>query len=123
VKLHKICNAAVLGVSLLMAGGAFAAEKQSVKLFNPVSVEGKTLDPGDYTVEWTGTGTNVELNFMQRNHVVATVPARVAESEKAATGNGITTTEGNGGSRELAQIRFRGKKMYLDLGAGQAAAK
>jgi hypothetical protein len=122
MNLRRVCSAAVLGMSLLLASGSFAAEKASVKIYDPVMVGGKTLTAGDYTLQWEGTGSNVELNFLRGKTVIATAPARVVELAKPAIGSGTTTTEASNGGRALAEIHFRAKKMSLELGEPQSAA-
>src|ERR1700730_12041806 len=65
--------------SLLLGISAFAAPatKGTLKLFDSVSVQGKQLAPGQYTVEWNGEGPNVELSITNGKGAVASVPARV----------------------------------------------
>ena len=48
------------GAMLLVASGAFApnATKGTLRLYETVSVQGKQLPPGNYKVEWNGTGAN-----------------------------------------------------------------
>ena len=72
----------MLGLALLLASSAFAATKASLQLSNPVMVNGTKLKPGDYKVEWEGTGPNVELSIMQGKNVVAKVPAHVVELQR-----------------------------------------
>ena len=48
---------------LLLASGAFAANKVSLSLQHPATVNGTQLKPGDYKIEWDGTGNAVELRI------------------------------------------------------------
>ena len=78
----------VAAASLLLAGGAVAAgaSKGTLHLFENVTVQGKQLAPGDYKVEWTGEGPNVQLSIEQGKQTVA-VPARVTPvNEKNPSG-------------------------------------
>ena len=43
-------------------------------LYEKAKLEGKVLNLGDYQVEWSGTGQNVELNIVQGRDTLATVP-------------------------------------------------
>src|SRR3979490_769222 len=63
--------------SLLLGASAFAAPatKGTLKLFEPVTVQGKQLAPGQYTVEWNGEGPNVQLTIASGKNEVANVPA------------------------------------------------
>lgn len=122
MSLTRICNAAVLGASLLLASGAFAAEKAPLTIYDPVSVAGKQIKPGDYTLQWEGSGPNVELNILQGRKVVATVPARIVKTDKPTKGSGMVTETNGDGSRSLSEIHLGGKKLSLEIGEAQAAA-
>jgi len=65
--------------SLLLCAAAIAAKtnEKTMHLYEKAKLEGKVLNPGDYQVEWSGTGPNVELNIVQGRDTLATVPARV----------------------------------------------
>jgi hypothetical protein len=60
---------AVLGAAFLFSTSAFAQSENKGKLSVPetITVEGKQLPPGDYKVEWDGTGPNVEDSEGKRN--------------------------------------------------------
>ena len=71
-------DANVYGLALLLATSVFAAtNKGSMQLQDPVTVSGKQLRAGDYSVKWDGSGPNVELSILKGNKVVATTPARL----------------------------------------------
>ena len=120
--MKPVYNALVLGMGLLLATGAVAAEKSSLTLHDPVSVAGKQLKPGDYTLQWEGGGPNVELNILKGNSVVATTPARLVELSKPSAGTGMTTRTHEDGSRSLSEIHLRGKRFSLEIGGPQTAA-
>lgn len=65
--------------SPVLCATAFAAKtsKKTMHLYEKAKLEGKVLNPGDYKVEWSGTGPNIELNIVQGRDTLATVPARV----------------------------------------------
>ncbi len=75
----KVSKSLVLGLALLMASSAFASSKANLELINAVTVNGTTLKPGDYKVQWEGSGPNVELSILKGKDVVAKVPAHVVE--------------------------------------------
>src|ERR1700756_3742838 len=79
MKFATASKSVVLGLALLLASSAFAGTKVSLLLSDPVTVNGTTLKPGDYKVQWEGTGPNVELSFLQGKNVVAKTPAHVVE--------------------------------------------
>ena len=80
MKFANISKSLLLGLALLLATSAFAAaNKGSMQLLDPVTVSGKQLPAGDYSVKWDGTGPNVEVNILKGNKVVATTPARLID--------------------------------------------
>ena len=113
----------LLGLALLLATSAFAANKGSLQVSDPVTVSGRQLAPGAYTVEWEGNGPNVELNILQGKKVVATMPARLIDLNRSADGDSAVVRKNDDGSRTLAEIRFAGKKYALALGNESAKAE
>jgi hypothetical protein len=112
----SISNTLVLGAALLLAASAFAATKASLQLSHPVTVNGTTLKPGDYKVQWEGRGPNVEISILQGKNVVAKAPAHVVELETPAANGAAVTRKNDHGPSSLAGIRFQGKKLSLELG-------
>jgi hypothetical protein len=112
----------VMGL-LLLASSAFAANKGNLQLQNPVSVNGTSIKPGEYKVEWDGTGPNVELSILQGKKVLAKVPAHVVELSSPPDNNAAVTKKGDDGSWSLSEIRFGGKKMALALGESSDGAQ
>ncbi len=63
--MKNISKGLLLGASLFLAAAAFAGEKASVKVYEDVKISGKTLTPGRYDVEWTGTGDKRPAQYPQ----------------------------------------------------------
>jgi len=106
----------VLSLALVLTSSAFAATKASLQLSNPVTVNGTTLQPGDYKLQWEGNGPNVELSILQGKNVVAKTPAHVLALETPAANSAAVTRTSGSGPSSLAGIRFEGKKLALELG-------
>ena len=106
----------MLGLALLLASSAFAGTKASLQISNSVNVNGTTLKPGDYKVQWEGSGPSVELNILKGKNVVAKVPPRVVELQTPAPSDAAVTRTNDNGTRTLAGLRFEGKKFALELG-------
>lgn len=117
MKFGTVSKSAVLGLALLLASGAFAATKGSLQLSSPTSVNGVKLKPGEYKVQWEGSGPNVELSIIQGKNVLAKVPARVVDLSNASSSNAAVTTKNDDGTRTLSGVRFEGKKFALEFGA------
>jgi len=80
MKFANVSKGLLLGLALLLATSVFAAtNKGSMQLVDPVTVSGKQLPAGDYSVKWDGSGPNVELSILKGNKVVATTPARLID--------------------------------------------
>ncbi|MGC2537613.1 MAG: hypothetical protein WA350_12575 [Candidatus Sulfotelmatobacter sp.] len=116
MKFTTVSKSLVLGLALVLASTAFAATKGSLQLSNPVTVNGTTLKPGDYKVQWEGSGPNVELSILKGKNVVAKVPAHVVELQAPSSNDAAVTLQNASGPNTLAGVRFQGKKTALELG-------
>ena len=119
--MKNISKGLVLGASLFLATAAFAGEKASVKVYEDVKVNGKTLAAGKYDVEWTGTGDTAQLSIRQGKETVATVPAKIVATKSAPAASGYSTKGETDGSKSLTAIFVAGKKYNLELGQEVAA--
>src|SRR5271167_4416672 len=110
MKFANISKGLLLGLAVLLATSAFAAANQgSMQLQDPVTVSGKQLRAGDYSVKWDGNGPNVEVSILKGNKVVATTQARLIDlSDKPSRDSAVIQSNGDG-SRSLAEIHFSGK--------------
>lgn len=116
MKASTVFKGSLLALSLLLAAGAFAVNKGSLELNNPVSVGGKQLAPGTYTLQWDGNGPDVQLNILKGNKVIVTTPAHVTNADRASDHNEAVVNVNGDGTRSLAEIRLSGKKYVLDVG-------
>ena len=114
----------MLAAIILTAGSVWAESKGSMELHHQLTVAGKQLPVGTYTVKWDGTGDQVDLKIYQGKNVVATTPARVVKMEAPSRYNATLSTTNSDGSSSLSQIRFGGKSYALEIGgeAGASAA-
>jgi hypothetical protein len=111
----------VLGVTLLLAASAFAANRGSLQLMDPVTVAGTQLKPGDYSLKWEGNGPNVELSILKGSKVVATTPARLIDLNQSSYSDAAVVNTNSDGSRSLTEIHFGGKKYALAVGQESAS--
>ena len=88
-------SALVSAFALLTSLGALARDsanaKHSLTLADPVQVGNAQLQPGDYKVEWQGTGPSVQVNFVQHGKTVATVPATLQTNDKDVVQDDVIT--------------------------------
>jgi len=116
MKFATVSKSLLMGSALLLASSAFAANKASMQVQSAVVINGATLKPGDYTVEWNGSGSNVELSITQGKKVLAKVPAHVVDLETASNSNATVIRRNDDGTNSLTGVRFGGKKFALEVG-------
>lgn len=123
MSVSKISKGLLLGLALLLATSGFAANKGSLQVTDALTVNGKALPAGDYTVKWDGAGPDVQLNILRGKNVVATVPARMRDLEQAPGRDAVITGVNSDGQKSLNEIRFSGKKYAFALNAESAKAE
>ncbi|HEY1799636.1 MAG TPA: hypothetical protein VGG46_01780 [Terriglobales bacterium] len=114
-------QAVLLAVVLMLAASAFASNKGAFQLNNTVSVNGKQLQAGDYSVTWEGEGPDVQLNIMKGRKLVAQAPAKVVVIDQASGSNQAVVERNSDGTASLKELRFGGKKFALAIGTGTTA--
>ncbi|MFZ0807681.1 MAG: hypothetical protein WAN03_15920 [Candidatus Sulfotelmatobacter sp.] len=115
MKFATVSKTLVMGFALLLASSAFAANKATLELHNPTIVNGTQLKPGDYKLEWDGSGPNVEVSIMQGKKVLAKAQAQVVDLPSPSANNAAVVKKNDDGSNSLAGVRFEGKKYALEL--------
>ena len=125
MKFANISKGLLAGLTLLLATSVFAANthnnKGSLQLQNSVTVSGKTVPAGDYSVKWEGTGSNVQLNILQGSKVVASTSARIVDLDQSSSSDSTVLKSNGDGSKSLAEIRFGGKKYAIALDESASA--
>ena len=115
MKFATVTKSLILGLVLVLACSAFAATKGSLTLQSAITVNGTTLKPGDYKLQWEGTGPDVEVSIMQGKNVLAKVPAKLVDLASPAANSAAVIRQNADGTNTLAAARFEGKKYSLDL--------
>ncbi len=118
--LNHLAKTVVLGLAVLLASSAFASNKGWLQVQEPLEVNGQQLAPGEYQLRWDGTGSNVEVSFMQRNKEVAKASAKVVALDKASEYDSAVVDHASG-KATISEIRFAGKKYALAIGATEKA--
>ena len=93
-------------LAFLSTVGALARDKnqRSVEIPDSVQVGGTQLKPGDYRVEWQGTGPDVKVNFVRDGKIVATVPGTLKTNEAQVVQDGIVTDTTSANTQTLKEI-------------------
>ena len=85
MKFATVSKSLVMGLALLLASSAFAASKADLVLQSPATINGAKLKPGEYKLQWDGSGPNVEVSILRGKTVLAKVPAnRPGTTEEVA---------------------------------------
>lgn len=103
--------------SLLISTAAFAANmnKKTLHLYDAAKVEGILLTPGDYRVEWSGPGPDVQLTIVQGRDTVATVPARIVAANTRNDQDGYVLQPAKSGGQAIEEIFFSGTRYDLKI--------
>jgi hypothetical protein len=120
MKLNHVAKTVVLGLAVVLASSAFASNKGTLQVREPLEVNGQQLAPGAYELRWDGTGSNVEVSFMQGKKEVAKTSAKVVELDKASAYDS-TVVDHASGKAAISEVRFAGKKYALAIGASDKA--
>ncbi len=122
MKWNHVAKSVVLALAVLMATSAFAgSNKGSLHLSQAAQVNGQAVPAGEYQLRWEGTGSNVEVSFLQGKTVVAKAPAKVVEL-KSTFGNDAAVIDRGTSTPSLTEVRFAGKKYALEIGGAEKAA-
>lgn len=73
---------------LLFSVSGWASDKMSAKIqiSQTLHVGSTQLDPGEYKMTWTQSGSNAEVTFSQGKKVIATVLAQVTQERSGYRG-------------------------------------
>ena len=121
---HSLKGILLAGV-LLLAGSALAASKGPLELQEPASVAGTRLKTGTYTVQWEGTGDQVQLKIYDGKKEVASTSARVVTMDKPLQRDGTLLRRNDDGTLTVTRINFGRKNFALEIsgdGGGSGAS-
>jgi hypothetical protein len=126
MKFTTVTKSLVLALALFIASSAFAAAKATIQLHNVTTINGTQLKPGEYKLQWDGSGPNVEVSILQGKNVVTKVQAKLVDLDYKPANDAAVTKKNDDGSVSLTGVRFEGKKQALqigDSGDGMGSAK
>jgi hypothetical protein len=79
MKASKFTLSTVALVVLSVSAWAGDKIKANIHIDHTIHVGSTQLDPGEYKMTWTESGSNAEVTFSQGKKVIATVPAQVTQ--------------------------------------------
>jgi hypothetical protein len=117
--------ALVATLVLLAPLGALAANKNehNVNIPEVVQVGSTQLQPGDYKVEWQGTGPAVHVKFLKDGKSVATTQGKIVESAKASPYDDVITRTTKNHQKRIEEIDFGNKRESLMIAPHQMGTK
>ncbi|HUK24801.1 MAG TPA: hypothetical protein VLV49_09485 [Terriglobales bacterium] len=120
----KLC-ALTAALAFLFSIAAFAGTKDQGKmqLTDPVEIGSTHLKPGNYKVEWNGTGNNVQVDIVQHGKTVATTSARLVEHQKPSPYDAVVTDKKMSKVARLDEIDFGNRTEALVLRPSTMAKK
>lgn len=115
MKIKYLQYLAVLStLALLFPLGALARNNaHSVQILDLLQIGSAQLKPGNYKVEWQGTGPAVQVSFLQSGKIVVTVPATLKTNDDQVTQDSIMTEATSADTTELKEIDFGRQKEAL----------
>jgi len=102
-------------LAFLLTSVSFAADNSKhLTIGTAAQVGNTTLQPGDYTVKWDGSGSNVNVTILQGKKTVASAPAKL----DTATKNNQTSVELSGGEGTQQIRKINWPHLSLDFQGG-----
>jgi hypothetical protein len=114
----------VAAASALLGTAAFTAPatKGTLKLYEPVTVQGTELAPGEYLLEWNGQGPNVQVSIAKGKKEIVSVPAQVVPVNQKTQASGYTAKKEQDGKSTLTEIFLQGRPYEIRVGEQAASA-
>ena len=113
----------IVACAMLLPAAALAGNKPvSLAFGSATQINGKQVPAGAYQLKWEGNGPEVQVQFIQRKKVVATVPAKLQQTQSKAE-SAAAVIETAGGGRSLVEVRPAGKNYKLVFTGAEAQAR
>jgi len=115
---------AIIALILMTPAALLAASKNSgnVTFSEAVTVNGTQVPPGNYRVEWQGTGTSVEASILRGGKVVATSPATLVAGKTEFDG-AFESSDGENNSHILKAIDYANFSLRFNQGNASATGR
>jgi hypothetical protein len=114
--MKRIKYTAILSmIALLSTVSALARDKSqhSVEISDSVQVGATQLKPGNYKLEWQGTGPEVQVNFVLDGKTIVTAPGTLKTNDPHVTEDDIVTDTTSANTKTLKEIDFSHNKESL----------
>ncbi len=112
MKGRSIALLAAFVAIMLSAAIAAPRNRKSITLSEPTIVGSTTLQPGEYTIEWNGSGPDVQVSFSREGTVIATLPATL-EAAQNHYDVSVELRLQDSGARSLVDIRTKNSTLHF----------
>jgi hypothetical protein len=118
----KTLKALVLITVVLTTAFALAANMQ-INLNSPNQLNGTTINPGTYKLNYTTNGNTAQVNIIQGKKTVATATGEVVEVQNVPQRDSVVSKMNPDGSRTMYEVQFAGKKQAIRFNSEPAMGK
>lgn len=105
-------------IALLLPAFALAREqgKADLQLTEQVEIGSTRLQPGNYKVEWNGSGPALSVNFINDDKTVATAPGKLMDLKKPAPYDAVVLKPtANGQAKTIAEIDIAHRRQAVQI--------
>jgi len=114
MKLIRYTSFSIIFCLLTMVAAADSNRKDKITFSDHVTVSGTQLEPGDYIVQWNGSGPGIQIKFLHDRKEVISITGNVIEQKNLR--DSFTTRRGENDSRVLTKIDFSDVSLVLTSG-------
>lgn len=119
----------VITAAVVLFLPAFIAAKDKdpgkLQLTTPVELGATQLNPGEYEVEWTNSGSGVKVNFLQNDKTIAMTSGKVVELKHPSPYDAVVlkpTKSGHGKTIDEIDFDNRIEALRIEPGRAQSGA-
>ncbi|HXE90027.1 MAG TPA: hypothetical protein VNK82_03590 [Terriglobales bacterium] len=109
--------AALLILAIPISAWGVKKSSATVSFSEPVKLAGTELKPGEYRIEWTGEGPEVQVSLLQGRQAVATAPARLLNERSLYDSPSVHMRITETGPKVVTRIAFPKHSLVFDENA------
>ena len=114
--------AVTLAASFALVARAAESSQGNITLSAVSQIGSQQLKPGEYTVQWEGSGPSVPVKILSGKKVVASGTANLVQQQTASKHDEVHLRVQDNGTRTVERIDFAKRGVSLVFGEGQAAS-
>jgi hypothetical protein len=103
----------VFPLAAMASAKAPKPEKKKIAVIDHIQVAGKTLQPGQYQVEWRGSGPTVNVKFLKHGKTILTAPAQLAQLKTPAPYDAVVENTSKNGAKTMHEIEWNHQREAL----------